>query len=148
MAQPLIHSSARVLDFDALRQVLAGYAASPLGEAKIQALAPSIDSSWITQQQLITTEIREFRRVGGRFEFSGLLDIRKLVEKARIAGAVLETIEIRDIVLLVDRAAEWREIAFQPPANMRTDWQQTRALSENIPDFAQFLRSFRNKIQA
>ncbi|MGA9392305.1 MAG: endonuclease MutS2 [Candidatus Sulfotelmatobacter sp.] len=147
MAQPLIHSSDRVLEFDALRQLLAGYAASPVGEAKIQALAPSIDSSWITQQQLLTTEIREFRRVGGRFEFSGLLDIRKLVEKARIAGAVLETIEIRDIVLLVDRAAEWREIAFQPPANMRTDWQQTRALSENIPDFAQFLRSFRNKIQ-
>ena len=136
-----------MLEFDALRQVLAGYAASPVGEAKIQALAPSIDSSWITQQQLLTTEIREFRRVGGRFEFSGLLDIRKLVEKARIAGAVLETIEIRDIVLLVDRATEWREIAFQPPANMRTDWQQTRALSENIPDFAQFLRSFRNKIQ-
>ena len=147
MAQPLIHSSARVLEFDALRQVLAGYAASPLGEAKIQTLAPSIDSSWIARQQLLTTEIREFRRVGGRFEFSGLLDIRKQVEKARIAGAVLETIEIRDIVLLVDRASEWREIAFQPPANMGTDWRQIRALSENIPDFAQFLRSFRNKIQ-
>jgi DNA mismatch repair protein MutS2 len=147
MAQSLIHSSARVLEFDALRQVLAGYAASPLGEARINALAPSIDSSWITEQQLLTGEIREFRRVGGRFEFSGLLDIKKLVEKARIAGAVLETIEIRDVVHLVDRAAEWRDIAFHPPANMRTDWQRTCALSENIPDFTQFLRSFGNKIQ-
>ncbi len=147
MAPSLIHSSARVLEFDVLRQVLAGYAASPLGEARINALAPSIDSSWITEQQLLTGEIREFRRVGGRFEFSGLLDIQKLVEKARIAGAVLETIEIRDVVHLVDRAAEWREIAFHPPANMRTDWQRTSALSQNIPDFTQFLRSFGNKIQ-
>ena len=47
----------------------------------------------------------------------------------------------------MDRAAEWREIAFHPPANMRTGWQRTCALSENIPDFAQFLRSFGNKIQ-
>ena len=57
MAQSLIHSSARVLEFDALRQVLAGYAASPLGEARINALAPSIDSSWITEQQLLTLSL-------------------------------------------------------------------------------------------
>jgi len=70
-----------------------------------------------------------------------------LIEKSRISGAVLETTDIRDVVLLVDRAAEWREIALHPPANMRTDWRRTRALSETVPDFTQFLRFFRNKIQ-
>ena len=53
-------------------------------------LAPSTDRAWIENQQQLTTEIREFRRVGGRFDFSGLLDITKLVEKSRIAGAALE----------------------------------------------------------
>jgi DNA mismatch repair protein MutS2 len=144
---PITHNSARVLEFDALRELLRGYASSPLGQNKITSLAPVADSSWINEQQERTDEIREFRRVGGRFEFAGLLDTKKLVEKARIAGAVLETTEIRDVVLLVDRAAEWREIALQPPANMRTDWRRTRSLSESIPDFTQFLRSFRNKIQ-
>ncbi len=146
MSQPLLHNSARVLEFDALRELLLAYASSPLGQAKITALAPSTDSSWITQQQELTEEIREFRRVGGRFEFSGLLEITKLIARARIAGAVLETTEIRDVLLLVDRAAEWREIALHPPAHMRTEWPRTRVLSASVPDFSEFLRSFRNKI--
>jgi len=147
MSQPLIHNSARVLEFDALRDLLRGYSSSPPGQARIAALAPSTDSAWIREQQELTAEVREFRRVGGSFDFSGLLDVRRLVEKSRIAGAVLETTEIRDVLLVVDRAAEWREIAFHPPANMRTEWERTRTLSEGVPDFTEFLRSFRNKIQ-
>ncbi len=147
MPQPLIHNSARVLEFEALRDLLRGYASSPLGHARITSLAPSTDSSWISEQQELTAEVREFRRVGGRFEFSGLGEITRLVARARIAGAVLETTEIRDVLLLVDRAAEWREIALHPPASMKTEWRRTRALSEGVPDFTEFLRSFRNKIQ-
>jgi DNA mismatch repair protein MutS2 len=118
-----------------------------LGQARIAALAPSVDAAWIEEQQALTREVREFRRVGGHFDFSGLLDVTKFVEKSRISGAVLETTDIRDVLLLVDRAAEWREIALHPPANMRTEWRQTRTLSENILDFTDFLRFFRNKIQ-
>jgi DNA mismatch repair protein MutS2 len=147
MSQPLIHNSERVLEFDALRDLLRGYASSPLGQSKITALAPSKDSAWIEEQQDLTAEVREFRRVGGRFDFSGLLDVATLVKKSRIAGAVLETTEIRDVLLVVDRAAEWREIAFHPPANMKTEWRRIRKLSEGVPDFTEFLRSFRNKIQ-
>jgi DNA mismatch repair protein MutS2 len=143
----LTHNSARVLEFDSLRDLLRGYASSPLGHAKITALAPSTDCAWIAQQQDLTSEIREFRRVGGRFEFSGLLDVSQLVKKARITGAVLETTDIRDVLLIVDRAAEWREIALHPPASMRTEWSHILTLSKNIPDFADFLRAFRNKIQ-
>ena len=147
MPQWLIHPSARVLEFDTLLELLRAYAPSPVGQARITALAPSIDSSWINQQQELTEELREFRRVGGRFEFSGLLNISKLIEKARIAGSVLETAEIRDVLLVVDRAAEWREIALHPPASMRKEWRRTRTLSERVPDFTEFLRHFRNKIQ-
>jgi DNA mismatch repair protein MutS2 len=147
MSHLLIHNSARVLEFDTLRDLLRGYTSSPLGQAKINALAPSIDSAWISEQQELTAEVREFRRVGGRFDFSGLLDTTRLIEKSRIAGATLETTEIRDVLLVVDRAAEWREIAFHPPANMSTEWRRTRTLSENVPDFTEFLRFFRNKIQ-
>src|ERR1700688_4028383 len=147
MSQLLTHNSANVLEFDALLDLLRGYASSPLGQAKIAGLAPSTSSSWIGEQQELTEEVREFRRVGGRFEFSGLLNITKLIEKARIAGSVLETTEIRDVLLVVDRSAEWREIALHPPAGMRTEWRRTRTLSESVPDFTEFLRHFRNKIQ-
>ena len=106
-----------------------------------------MDRRWIENQHQLTVEIREFRRVGGRFEFSGLLDISKTVEEARIQGAVLETTEIRDVVLVVDRAAEWREIALNPPAAMKMEWTAVAALSSGVVDFTEFLRSFRNKIQ-
>jgi len=144
---PLAHTSFRVLEFESLRDLLRGYTSSPLGEDRVSRLAPSVDRSWIEQQQELTVEIREFRRVGGRFEFSGLLDVVPLVEKSRIAGAALETTEIRDIILVVDRAAEWAQIALSPPAAMKASWTAVSAFSNAIPDFTDFLRSFRNKIQ-
>jgi len=147
MSRELAHSSARVLEFDSLRHLLRGYASSPLGQQRIAALAPTTDRDWIQTQQELALEIREFRRVGGRFDFSGLIDVGQLVDKSRIAGAALETTEIRDVILVVDRAAEWREIALHPPANMKSDWQRVRALSGQIADFTEFLRHFRNKIQ-
>jgi DNA mismatch repair protein MutS2 len=143
----LLHSSARVLEFGAVLELLRGYASSPLGKTLIAALAPSTNHTWIESQQELTTELREFRRVGGRFEFSGLIEIGTLVEKSRIAGAALETTEIRDVVLVVDRAAEWREIALHPPASMQSEWRGVGSLSDGIVDFTEFLRFFRNKIQ-
>jgi len=147
MPTALLHNSARVLEFDSLRQLLRGYASSPLGHHRIDSLTPSTDPDWITAQQQLAEEIRDFRRVGGRFDFSALLDVTALAEKSRIAGATLETTEIRDVILVVDRAAEWREIVLHPPANLQSDWQAVRSLSAQLVDFTEFLRFFRNKIQ-
>src|SRR5712671_5914143 len=147
MSSLLTHNSARVLEFEALRDLLRAYAASPLGQVKIAALTPSTDSSWINEQQELTGEVREFRRLSGRFDFSGLLDVTRLIDKARISGAALETMEIRDVLLVVDRAAEWHEIALHPPASMRTEWKRVGTLSSGIADFTEFLRYFRNKIE-
>jgi DNA mismatch repair protein MutS2 len=143
---PVTHSSSRLLEFETLRDLLAGYASSPLGQRRIAELVPSLDRLWIESQQQLTTEIREYRRVGGRFEFAGLPEVRKLVEKSRIAGAALETTDIRDVVLVADRGAEWREIVRQPPAAMHSEWTAVNALSTGIQDFTAFLRAFRNKI--
>ena len=111
---PVTHSSSRLLEFEALRYVLDGYASSPLGKRRIAELLPSLDRTWIETQQQLTTEIREYRRIGGRFEFAGLPEVRKLVEKSRIAGAALETTEIRDVVLVADRASEPRTLSDRP----------------------------------
>ena len=146
MAPALQHSSAHLLEFGQFRELLLAYASSPLGRARIASLAPSTDRQWIEQQQELTSEIHEFRRAGGRFEFAGLLDVSKLAEKARISGAALETEEIRDVILVVDRAAEWREISLRPPVAMKIPFRMAGAISARIVDFAEFLRGFRNKI--
>ncbi|MCU1272530.1 MAG: Recombination inhibitory protein MutS2 [Acidobacteriaceae bacterium] len=140
------NSSASVLEFGPLRDLLRGYANSDLGRARVEKLAPSVDLAWIENQHQLTSEIREFRRAGGSFEFAGLSDISMLLEKSNIARAALETTEIRDVILAVDRSAQWREIAFKPPQGMKGDWAAVRQLSSAIADFTDFVRSFQNKI--
>src|SRR6185437_1730504 len=142
----MTNTSARLLEFDSLRDLLSGYAASDLGRTRLERLAPSTEVSWIQSQQRLTSEVREFRRAGGSFNFSGLIDISKILEKARISGVALDPEEIVKVITLVDRAAEWREIAFNPPQGMKADWAAVRELSSGIADFAALLKSIRNKI--
>jgi len=139
------HTSARVLEFDALRELVEGYASSELGRGRVAALVPSVDALWIETQQQLAAEIREFRR-GASFEFAGLTDIRPLLHKARIAGAMLETGEIRDVIGAVERSRAWRKTALHPPQSVANGWPRVRELSSGIADFEEFLRLFRDKI--
>jgi len=152
---PLAHSSARVLEFDQLRELVRGYASSPLGQARIAALQPTADREWIERQHRLTAEIRQFLKIGGRFEFTGLTDVSKLLDKARIQGAALETEELRNILVIASRADEWTAIAKNPPNNMRAPehaegsgslWPAVSELSGAMANFSDLLRSLRNKI--
>ena len=135
-----------MLEFDTLRELVRGYAASDVGRARVDALAASTDLAWIQNQQQLTAEVREFRRAGGSFNFFGLTAISELLEKAGIAGVALEVLEIVGVITVVNRAAEWREIARNPPQGMKQEWAAVRQLSSGIGDFSEFLRGFRNKI--
>jgi DNA mismatch repair protein MutS2 len=135
-----------VLEFPALRDLLRAYTRSPLGVSRVAALAPSGDRPWFEEQQQLTVEIREFLRVGGGFEFHGLEDHGQLIARAAIAGAALESLELRDIVTTIERATEWRKIAQQPPAAMQQEWTAVARLSARIGDFSDLLRYFKNKI--
>jgi DNA mismatch repair protein MutS2 len=121
---------------------------SPLGKERVAQLVPSSDRKWIAEQQQLAAETRRFLSSGGRFDFSGLFDATKLLAKAKIPGAALEIGELRDILLIADKAAEWREIALRPPEAVLREkaWEGMQALSLQIADFTAVLRYFRNKI--
>src|SRR3954468_16116917 len=144
---PLQHSSARVLEFDHLLDALGAYVSSPLGKARVARLEPSLDRDWINQQQQLADESPRFYSAGGRFDFTGLFDAHNLLAKARIPGATLEIEQIRDLVLLVDKSSEWREMALHPPDAVKPHWIGMLALTQQIADFTLLLRHFRNKIQ-
>ena len=145
---PLQHSSSRVLEFDQFRDLLSAYVNSPLGKERVAQLAPSSNRNWIAEQQQLAAETRRFLSSGGRFDFSGLFDASRLLAKAKIPGAALEIAELRDILLIADKAAEWREIALRPPEAVLREkaWEGMQALSLQIADFTAVLRYFRNKI--
>ena len=146
MPTPLSHTSAAVLEFDRLREIVRGCCQSELGQQAVDALAPTTDAEWIDRQQQLTAEVRAFFRAGGRFDFGGLIDPSQLVLRARIAGATLETTELRDAILVVDRAAEWHETAAHPPQAMRESWPAIEELSSAIEDFTPLLHYFANKL--
>jgi DNA mismatch repair protein MutS2 len=148
----LSHTSAQVLEFGALRDLVRGYTFSPLGQARVSALEPVSDLEWIEGQQQMAAEIREFLRAGGRFDFAGLLDPRKELSQARIEGAALDPTQIREILLVADRADEWNAVLRNPPNAMRgpeganSVWPAISLLCSGLGDFTDLLRSFRNKI--
>jgi DNA mismatch repair protein MutS2 len=146
MPQPLSHSSDRLLEYGPLLGLIESYAVSPVGKRRVAELLPSRDRRWIEQQQQLTSEVREFRRAGGRFDFSALLDLSEILARSAISGAALEIEELRDVLLLADRANEWRGISLDPPAAMGGSWTAVAALSNRIADFRDFLKALRNKI--
>jgi len=145
-AETMLHSSAPVLEFGSLREILLAYTASELGRARVAALAPSIDATWIRRQQQWTSEIGRYLATGARFDFGGLIDPQPQLERARIEGASLEPPELTQVLMVVDRAAEWREIVSHPPAALKLEWPAVEELSSEIADFTELLRFFRNKI--
>src|SRR5215472_17412130 len=137
---PIQHLSERVLEFDHLRELLLIYAASPLGKGRIASIVLSRDRHWIERQQRLSEELGGYLRNGGRFDFSGLLDPTELIHKSRIKGAALELTEVRDLLFLADRAAEWREISSHPPVAIDNSWDTVGELSLAIADFTPLLR--------
>ena len=146
MPVPLLHSSARVLEFESLRELLLAYASSPLGKDAIARLRPTADRTWIEQQQQLVDEIRRYYRTGGRFEFSGLHDPGTLLDRSRISGAALELDDLRSILTIADRAQAWRQVGLHPPATMDAPWPAVDELTRRLTDFSALLGYFKGKL--
>lgn len=147
MPVPLPYSSAAVLEFENLRELLRGYVQSELGRQRISALQPTAERAWLEHQQRLTAEVRNFIREGGSFDFNGLAILTSALDKSHIAGAALAIKELRDILGVVDRASEWRETAKNPPVKLKPEEFQTVAqLSREIADFSDLLRVAKSKL--
>lgn len=120
---PLAHTSAEMLEFARLREMVAGYATTAPGREWTLALEPSGDAAWVSAEQQRVSEALRLLRAGSSFDFHGLVDPEDWLERARISGAVLEAAELRALSALVRRFRAFRE------------WQQTfsEELREQIP---------------
>ena len=135
-----------MLEFDAVRAWLGGFASSPLGKDRIAALEPRRDAAWIETQHQLTKELRLYLRAGGRFEFAGLTPPDEWLELARIQGAALELEQIRDLLMLADRAMQWRQVGLHPPVDLREGWPAVDGLTRQLADLNGFIGYFKNKI--
>lgn len=84
-----------LLEFDRIRDLIAGYAACSLGKEQARSLEPSADRVEVEHRQALTTEMTEALIAGLSPPFGGLHDIRLQVRRAR-TGAVLEAEELAE----------------------------------------------------
>ena len=149
---PLHESSAIALEWPRLRESIAGRTFSPLGRNWILAIEPTSDVEWIERQQQRTAELRAMLEAGGSFEFHGMFDPTDWLDKARIEGSALETLEIASLLVVVERVAAWRNLLGSTEAARNNGLGNARsvfALSADLLeyDFAPLLRMLRGKIE-
>ena len=147
---PLAEAAATSLEWARLREHIAGRTFSPLGRAWTLALEPCADLDWINLQQQRTAEMRRMISAGGSFSFHGLFDPTTPLDKARIEGAALEAIEIRDLLEVVERVAAWRNlVAAEAPNSPRYNWPGIVELTAPLLgyDLSPLLRLLRGKIE-
>jgi DNA mismatch repair protein MutS2 len=137
------------LQWETLRERLAGGVLSPLGRAWVLALEPSADPGWIAQQQSRTAEMQRLIVGSGVFEFRGIFDVTELLDKARIDGSALEAVELRSIIVHAERVEAWRQTVLAPPDSVREQWPAIAELSAPLlpHDLGDLLRSLSGKIE-
>ena len=102
-AQPRFSNAVRLLEFDQVRQQLASYARTVMGEEAALALTPRQDHLGIATDLQETTEAREFIEGGGTLEFGPRIDFREPIQRA-LLGGLLRGEELRYIQELLEAA--------------------------------------------
>jgi DNA mismatch repair protein MutS2 len=148
-----LKTSADVLEYEALRQVVGRYLHSPMGRRELEKVAPHRDRERLDEDLAETGEAVEYLRAAGRpqaagrgaairIDFSGLPDVEMPVQKLRIEGASLDPKEIFDLFSLLDRAADAKSLL--TAAAERFPRLGRRA--HGIGDFRGLLRDLAGKI--
>ena len=137
------------LQWETLRERLAGRAQSPLGQARVRALEPSADLAWIEIQQARVAEMRLLLAGGAPFEFRGIFDVDDLLAKARIPGAALEAEELLRLVGHAERVEAWRQLILTPPDAVKGAWPEIEALSAPLlgHDLQPLVRNLQGKLE-
>ncbi len=87
-----------VLEFDAVRGILASFAASELGRDAARRLYPSVDTRWAKVRIAETSELKLVLDRGERVPMAGLRDIRAVLKQFGKKETVLEPDQLLEIV--------------------------------------------------
>ncbi|MGI4830064.1 MAG: endonuclease MutS2 [Janthinobacterium lividum] len=137
------------LQWESLRERVAGRAQSPLGSTLLRTLEPSADLAWIETQQGRVAEMRVLLAGGAPFEFRGIFDVEDTLAEARIPGAALEAAELLKLTAHAERVEAWRQLVLAPPDAVKGAWPGIEALSEPLlgHDLTPLLRNLQGKFE-
>ena len=129
-----------LLEFDQIRQRLAGYTRTVLGREQTLALAPVADGPEIARRQQETDEARRLLDSDGGPEFGPGADLREYAQRAMLGGT-LRGEELHEIRLLAEAAGHNRRALHR-----REDLPLLAGLARNIPDLSDLEQVIRGAI--
>ncbi|MFC1719304.1 endonuclease MutS2, partial [Candidatus Poribacteria bacterium] len=86
-----------LLEFDKIKAIIVNYCGSGLGRSLAEKLKPLTDIDQIERMLNICSEAKDIRVIKGGLPLGGLRDIRNLMEKSEVSGAILEPEGLLDI---------------------------------------------------
>jgi DNA mismatch repair protein MutS2 len=95
------------LEFDRVRRIAAGLAASPLGSERLLALVP-FESAAEAERCLMRTAEMIRVQTSGEFPIHGLSDVREPLKQAAVAGSALDPLELLRLAEVAETAVEVR----------------------------------------
>ena len=101
----------RILEFDKIKEIIAGYCTSGLGESLVKELEPLADTAQIERMLDICSEAKESNVVGTGLPLGGLRDIRLLLKRSEVSGAILEPEELLQIAFTARVARNLEDFA-------------------------------------
>lgn len=132
-----------LLEFDHIRQQLAGYARTIRGREYALELSPTADLREIAHRQQETEEARRFLDSGNpsqALEFGPAADLREYVRRASLGG-VLRGTELNEIRQLTQAAAHNRR-----GLRRREELPLLSALADNLPDLSGLEAAIRDAV--
>ncbi|MGH7583694.1 MAG: endonuclease MutS2 [Gemmatimonadales bacterium] len=94
------------LEFAAVLDVIAGFAAGPLGGEAIRALRPTADTAWIRAELDLVAEALAAQRRGNRVSIPPVPDLRGALGRLRVSGSVLEIADLAALRLTLHALRE------------------------------------------
>jgi len=84
----------RVLEYDKVADIVAGFAASEPGKDAVLALFPAADAEIVTKRLQETREFMLLLQSGEAPPLDGIPDVREAVQKLRVTGSMLSPLEL------------------------------------------------------
>ncbi len=127
----------KVIEYDGLKSLLAGYCASGLGRSVCEKMAPIVDRDKIAASIAQTCEMKKMLAEQERFPIGGLRDIRPHLKRMRESGHSLEAAEFREIFDTLSGGATLKKFL----RGLGEGFPALVSLSGNLVEFADICNS-------
>lgn len=128
------------LQYDELRLLLRREAQTPMGERRIDRLAPLADLETVRQALRAVSECVRLRERGATWSFAETPDPEEPLARLRIEGATLDGLDLLTLAVLCERAGDARAAVSQEREESPVLWDMVRELPGDARRLAERVR--------